>query len=217
MPSYKAKKDPKRFYMICGIITAVILLVILCVFFHQRARVAPVFELKVEGLQAAQDPDAAQAFCRADSDAYAGYMSEHEGCAWVWCGEDTLYLVKPDALHVNARAKNLGFPAVTFKDEHGKKLKGWIIKPVGDSNELGRIQIGEADEYTFDSVSMTIRVSLRNGEISYKDAVYLWEQGSSVVFAVKPDSYSVIKDNIVSFVDDGGATRVCYILDTKLD
>lgn len=216
MPSNYKNRNSKRFYTICIAVTLLAVLLLVGVFFHLRAQVAPVLTLTVEGLKA-ETPAEAQAMCRADSNSYAKYMKNRDGCSWVWCGEDVLYLVRPEALHIDAKAENVGFPAVTFKDEHGASFSGYIIDPTGAPNEIGRIRIDIADEYNYDNVSMSVRVALRNGEISYDGAVYLWEKGSSEVFAARADSYTVIDGNLVSFVDDGGVTRVCYILDTKLD
>ncbi len=214
--SSKHKKSPKRFYIICFAATLAVVLVLLVVFLHQRAEVAPVYVLTVEGLEA-ETPADAQAVCRADNQRYLECMNDRDDCLWVWCGDDKLFLANSDALHIDSKAEDCGFTAVTFYDENGNKHSGFIIDPTAEPRELGRIQLEEAEEYSFDSVSMSIRVALRNGKIAYENAVYLWEKGSNVVFAVCSDSYTVIENNLVSFVDDGGATRVCYILDTKLD
>ena len=212
----KTSKDTKNFYIICIIVTLAVLLAIFAVFMHQRTQVAPVYVLTVEGLKAG-NPAEAQALCRTDSNDYEKLMEGTEECSWVWGGENTLYLVHTKALRIDVNAGYPGFTAVTFKDEHGKTLSGYIIDPTGHPNEMGRIVVDESEEYTYDSVSMSVRVALREGKISYDDAVYLWEEGSNEVFAVYADSYTVIKDKLVSFVDDGGQTRVCYILDTTLD
>ena len=78
-------------------------------------------------------------------------------------------------------------------------------------------------EYTGldDSAALAISAGfgggLRSGEISYEDAVYLWDKDSTEVIAVRADSYQTVQDNIVSFTDDGNVTHTCYILDTKID
>ena len=61
------------------------------------------------------------------------------------------------------------------------------------------------------------RTAVASGEISYENAVYLWEKDSTEVIAVRADSYQTVQDNIVSFTDDGNVTHTCYILDTKID
>lgn len=216
MSSESKKKPPKRFYIACIAVTLVLLLLLLTVYLHQRAEVAPVYVLTVEGLNAESCADA-QAMCRADNGKYIDFMQGMEDCSWVWCGENELYLVNPDALTVDTEAEQEGFTAVRFFDENGTEHRGYIIDPTAEPDELGRIVLDEAEEYSFDSVSMSVRVALRSGEISYENAVYLWEKGSSLVFAVGEDSYTAIDDNLVLFVDDGGVTRVCYILDTNLD
>ncbi len=216
MSSRSIKIQSKRFYIICIAVTLALILALLLVYLHQRAEVAPVYVLTVEGLEA-DTPADAQAACRAENKHYIECMKDSKDCLWVWCGDDRLFLVNPDALHVDGDAENCGFAAVTFTDEKGNEHSGFIIDPTAEPRELGRIQLEEAEEYSFDSVSMSIRVALRNGKIAYENAAYLWEKGSNVVFAVYADSYTVVENNLVSFVDDGGASRVCYILDTILD
>lgn len=216
MSSETEKRPTKRFYIICFAVTLALLLVLLAVFLHQRSEVAPVYVLTVEGL-VAENPADAQAICRGDYEQCADLMQDREDCLWVWCGGNELFLVKPDALSIDAEKEQTGFTAVCFFDENGDKCSGWIISPAEKPNELGRIRLEPAEEYSFDSVSMSIRAALRSGEISYEGAVYLWEKGSGTVFAAAENSYTVIENNIVSFTDDGGVSRVCYILDTNLD
>ena len=216
MSSANVNKPQKRFYIICGAVTLAVVLILLGVFLHQRARVAPVLELTVDGLSA-DTPAQAQIICRSDNKRYLDYMEGRENCVWVWCGDNVLYLARPKALHVDADSENTGFTTVSFRDEHGKIHSGYIIDPTAAPNELGRIGISDAEELSYDSVSMSIRVALKKGDIAYAGAVYLWEKGSSEVIAVQADTYTVIENNLVSFTDDGGNTLVCYVLDTKLD
>ena len=63
---------------------------------------------------------------------------------------------------------------------------------------------------------MSIRVALRSGEISYENAVYLWEKDTDLVLAVRPDTYKTVEGSIVSFTDDGNVAHTCYILDTEI-
>ena len=81
---------------------------------------------------------------------------------------------------------------------------------------LGRIKISDAKEYTYDNVSMTVRVGLRSGDIKYENAVYLWEKDTDLVLAVRPDTYKTVEGSIVSFTDDGNVTHTCYVLDTEI-
>lgn len=215
--SEKAKsKSSKGFYIVCIAVTAVIILALVCVSLYQRSEVAPVYVLTVDGLSA-DNPADAQALCRSEHERFSESAMAQDADIWVWCGEDELYLVKSDALTVLSGGDFPGFTAVSFLDEKGASHSGYIIDPTAEPKELGRIELGDAEEYTFDSVSMSIRVALRSGDISFENAVYLWEKDSSRVFAVGEDSYTPIEGNLVSFTDDGGTAHVCYILDTKLD
>lgn len=216
MRASDSEKKPKRFHIICIAATAAIILVVLALFIHQRNQVAPILVLDVEGLSA-ETPAQAQIQCRADCKRYQEYMKYESDCSWVWCGGSKLYLTRSEALHIDTAAESTGFTAVTFKDKRCKDLHGYIIEPQKAGNELGRIQIEEDGEYTFDNVSMSVRVALREGKIAYANAVYLWEKGSAEVIVAAADSYTVIDGGLVSFADDGGEIRICYILDTKLD
>ncbi len=208
-------KKQKQVYIICAIVTLVILSVMFGMYKHRLSRVAPVLEIRVENLEA-QTPAEAQAACRGDYARFAEAMEGHEGCAWVWTGKHKLYLVRPEALEIAASAEETGFTAVKFKTANGKTKSGYIIDPATEPVELGRIKVTDAQEINYESVSMTVRVALRSGEISYENAVYLWEKDTDLVLAVRPDTYKTVEGSIVSFTDDGGVTHTCYILDTEI-
>lgn len=208
-------KKQKQVYIICAIVTLVILGVMFGVYKHRLSRVAPVLEIRVENLEA-QTPAEAQAACRGDYARFAEAMEGHEGCAWVWTGKHMLYLVRPEALEIAASAEETGFTAVKFKTANGKTKSGYIIDPATEPVELGRIKVTDAQEINYESVSMTVRTALRSGEISYENAVYLWEKDTDLVLAVRPDTYKTVEGSIVSFTDDGGVTHTCYILDTEI-
>lgn len=208
-------KKQKQVYIICAIVTLVILGVMFGVYKHRLSRVAPVLEIRVDNLEA-QTPAEAQAACRGDYARFAEAMEGHEGCAWVWTGKHKLYLVRPEALEIAASAEETGFTAVKFKTSNGKTKSGYIIDPATEPVELGRIKVTDAQEINYESVSMTVRTALRSGEISYENAVYLWEKDTDLVLAVRPDTYKTVEGSIVSFTDDGGVTHTCYILDTEI-
>lgn len=208
-------KKQKQVYIICAIVTLVILGVMFGIYKHRLSRVAPVLEIRVDNLEA-QTPAEAQAACRGDYARFAEAMEGHEGCAWVWTGKHMLYLVRPEALEIAASAEETGFTAVKFKTSNGKTKSGYIIDPATEPVELGRIKVTDAQEINYESVSMTVRVALRSGEISYENAVYLWEKDTDLVLAVRPDTYKTVEGSIVSFTDDGGVTHTCYILDTEI-
>ena len=208
-------KKQKQVYIICAIVTLVILGVMFGVYKHRLSRVAPVLEIRVDTLEA-QTPAEAQAACRGDYARFAEAMEGHEGCAWVWTGKHKLYLVRPEALEIAASAEETGFTAVKFKTSNGKTKSGYIIDPATEPVELGRIKVTDAQEINYESVSMTVRTALRSGEISYENAVYLWEKDTDLVLAVRPDTYKTVEGSIVSFTDDGGVTHTCYILDTEI-
>lgn len=208
-------KKQKQVYIIFAIVTLVILGVMFGIYKHRLSRVAPVLEIRVENLEA-QTPAEAQAACRGDYTRFAEAMEGHEGCAWVWTGKHKLYLVRPEALEIAASAEETGFTAVKFKTANGKTKSGYIIDPATEPVELGRIKVTDAQEINYESVSMTVRMALRSGEISYENAVYLWEKDTDLVLAVRPDTYKTVEGSIVSFTDDGGVTHTCYILDTEI-
>ncbi len=212
----KSGRSSKKVYIICAVVTVLVLGVVFGVHRYKISQVAPVYVLEADNLSA-QTPAEAQAACRADYLRFAEIMEQYEGCTWVWTGKSTLYLVKPEALEIDASAEETGFTAVKFTDAKGKTQSGYMLDPATEPVELGRISIEQAQEYNYENVSMTVRVGLRSGDISYENAVYLWEKDTSLVLAVRPDTYKTVEGNIVSFTDDGNVTHTCYILDTSLD
>lgn len=217
--SAKAKRQgsspAKRTYIVFAAITLAVLAVVFAVIMQSRSK-TPVYVLEVNGLDA-ETPAEAQIECRAEHEKFAKPLQNNTGCAWVWCGDNKLYLVKTTALRINTKDETQNFTAVTFDGGEGKRLEGYIIEPETPPTELGRIVLEGGEKYNFESVSMSIREGLRSGEISYENAVYLWEKDSTEVIAVRADSYQTVQDNIVSFTDDGNVTHTCYILDTKID
>lgn len=205
----------RRVYLICGIVTAALLAVVFGIHSYEISKIAPVYQVKVNGLQA-ETPAEAQAACRAAYESFTQAAEKYPDCAWVWAGKKTVYLVKPDAVELDAAEREDGFMAVKFKDAAGKSRTGYVIDPTTPPAELGRIVISSETDYTFDNVSQTIRVGIRSGDINYENAVYLWEKGSDLVLAVRPDSYKTVEGSIVSFTDDGNVTHTCYILDTEI-
>lgn len=217
--SAKAKRQgsspAKRTYIAFAAITLAVLAVVFAVIMQSRSK-TPVYVLEVNGLDA-ETPAEAQIECRAEHEKFAKPLQNNTGCAWVWCGDNKLYLVKTTALRINTKDETQNFTAVTFDGSEGKRLEGYIIEPETPPTELGRIVLTDGEKYNFESVSMSIREGLRSGEISYENAVYLWEKDSTEVIAVRADSYQTVQDNIVSYTDDGNVTHTCYILDTKID
>lgn len=217
--SAKAKRQgsspAKRTYIAFAAITLAVLAVVFAVIMQSRSK-TPVYVLEVNGLDA-ETPAEAQIECRAEHEKFAKPLQNNTGCAWVWCGDNKLYLVKTTALRINTKDETQNFTAVTFDGGEGKRLEGYIIEPETPPTELGRIVLTDGEKYNFESVSMSIREGLRSGEISYENAVYLWEKDSTEVIAVRADSYQTVQDNIVSYNDDGNVTHTCYILDTKID
>ncbi len=216
MPAKKrSRSNSKQVYIICAIVTLAVLAVIFGIHEYKIAQIAPVYQIRVDGLDAAT-PAEAQAACRAAYTRFAEQSEKHSGCAWVWAGKKTLYLVKPKTLELDASAEETGFTAVSFLNASGKRLHGFIIDPATEPVELGRIKISDAKEYNYDNVSMTVRVGLRSGDIKYENAVYLWEKDTDIVLAVRPDTYKKVEGSIVSFTDDGNVTHTCYVLDTEI-
>lgn len=217
--SAKAKRQgsspAKRTYIAFAAITLAVLAVVFAVIMQSRSK-TPVYVLEVNGLDA-ETPAEAQIECRAEHEKFAKPLQNNTGCAWVWCGDNKLYLVKTTALRINTKDETQNFTAVIFDGGEGKRLEGYIIEPETPPTELGRIVLTDGEKYNFESVSMSIREGLRSGEISYENAVYLWEKDSTEVIAVRADSYQTVQDNIVSYTDDGNVTHTCYILDTKID
>lgn len=204
----------KKLLIMCAVAVVAVLALAFLLITNARTK-APAYVLEVKGLDA-EAPSQAQAELREDYERFAKLSAEHSGCVWVWAGGEKLYLINANALKISTDSEEASFTSVKFKDEKGSGLKGYIIDPTVQPKELGRIQLVNADDLTYDKVSMSIRVGLRSGEIEYEDAIYLWEKGSSEVLAVRPDTFELIEGHIVSFTDDGSKTHTCYILDTKI-
>lgn len=217
--SAKAKRQgsspAKRTYIVYAAITLAVLALVFAVIMQLRSK-TPEYVLEVGGLNA-KTPAEAQIECRAEHEKFAKPLQDNTGCAWVWCGDNKLYLVKTTALRINTKDETQNFAAVSFDGGEGKRLEGYIIRPETPPTELGRIALTGGEKYDYGSISMSVRAGLRSGEISYEDAVYLWEKDSAEVIAARADSYVTVQDNIVSFTDDGNVTHTCFILDTKID
>ena len=176
----------KRTYIVFAAITLAVLAVVFAVIMQLRSK-TPVYVLQVNGLDA-ETPAEAQIECRAEHGKFAKPQQEHTGCSWVWCGDSKLYLVKTTALRIDTKDETANFTAVTFDGGEGKRLAGFVIDPAIQPKELGRIVLEGGEKCNFESVSMSIREGLRSGEISYEDAVYLWDKDSTEVIAVRADS-----------------------------
>ena len=139
----------------------------------------------------------------------------HEGCVWVWCGKGAVFLTDADDLTIIAGSES-GFTRVSFIDEDGTEMTGYVIDPESPPNELGRISLSGDGPFNYEDVGMSIRQALRAGELDYDGALYLWKVGTNTVFAVKPDAYTLIDGTQVSFTDDGSQLCFCRILDTDI-
>ena len=180
------------------------------------SRVGDAYKLTVKGL-VADNPADAQAQCRADNEYFAGLQKQFSGNCWVWTGDNVVYLVRSSKLTVVIDDNNsTGFTKVRFIDHNGISLSGYIIDPVSESSVLGKILLDEEQELDFDKISMSVRVSMRNGDVDFGEAVYLWETGTRNVYAVKPEAVTITDGVIASFTDDGGNVILGYILDTDL-
>lgn len=210
----KKRRSAKNPYALYIVITVAVLLAVLLLLLIKASIVAPVCEIRIQDLDA-ETPAEAQAICRADYKKFVKASKDYDDCLWVWCGGKSVYLAKADELNVCAGGV-AGFTRVKFLDDDGTWLKGYVIDPESEPNELGRISLGESESYNYEDVGMSIRVALREGSIDYEGAVYLWKIGTNTVFAVKPDSYTVIDGINVSFTDDGGQSCFCRILDTDI-
>lgn len=210
----KKRRSGKRSYAAYVVLTAAVLLAVLVLVLIKASKIAPVYELDVKGL-AAQTPDEAQAICRADYKKFVKAAKGYDGCLWIWCGGSTVYLANSNELELSSGSVN-GFTKVSFLDDDGSILEGYIIEPETAPNELGRISLGESESYSYEDVGMSIREALRDGRLDYEDAVYLWKIGTNTVFAVREGSYAVIDGNSVAFTDDGGQSCYCKILDTDI-
>ena len=101
MPAKKrSRSNSKQVYIICAIVTLAVLGVIFGIHKYKIAQIAPVYQIRVDGLDAAA-PAEAQAACRADHARFAEQSQKYSGCAWVWAGKKTMYLVKPEALELS--------------------------------------------------------------------------------------------------------------------
>lgn len=177
--------------------------------------IAPVYQMTVKGMHL-RTPYEVQAACRADFEDFRSASEEYDDCIWVWCGGSKMFLVKNNALTVCADSNYDGFTRVQFTNNKLKMIKGYIIDAEKEPNELARIDISNAEDFSFDSVSMSVRVAITDGRISFDDACYLWERGSHTVFAVSKDKIPEDSDGIVTFTDDGGQRHLCRILDTDI-
>lgn len=195
--------------------TLAALIVVFALVQYMRSQVAEVYELTVSGLDA-ETPAQAQAMCRADNAKFVELSEKYPDCLWAWCGDDKLYIVRGDSLVVKSIGADGSFDEVSFTGEKGEKHTGYLIDPLKPPALLAQIELGEADEYNYDNVSMSIREGMRSGAVNYEDAVYLWESGGSMVYVVRSDSLEFADGTIAAFTDDGGKTRVCYILDTVI-
>lgn len=205
----------RHIYITAAVLTLAALALVFSLVKHQQAAVAPVYVMKVSGMTA-QTPEEAQAQCRQEYRKFKDISDEHSDVSWAWSESGELYLVKTSAVTLMAESKYPDFSEIKFKDRRGAAHVGYIVDITDEPKELCRIELEPAEEYKLEQVSMSIRERLRSGEISCPDAVFLWEKGSGEVLAVKKDSYEIIEKNIVSFADDGGRVRICYILDTKI-
>lgn len=211
----RKKHSTTRTTAVYAAVTIAALVVLFALMQYARSQIAEVYELSLENFSA-QTPAEAQSACRAENETFLPYAEEYPDCLWVWCGDDKLYIVRGDVLKVEGEDPDNGFVKVSFKGEMGTEHTGYIIDPLKAPTLIARIDLGAAQEYTYDNVSMSIRKALRAGEFDYEDAIYLWEKGGSSVYAVHSDAVTVVEGSIASFTDDGGVARVCYILDTAL-
>lgn len=177
--------------------------------------IAPVYQMTVKGMHL-RTPYEVQAACRADFEDFRSASEEYDDCIWVWCGGSKMFLVKNNALTVCADSDYDGFTRIQFTNNKLKMIKGYIIDAEKEPNELARIDISDAEDFSFDSVSMSVRIAIADGRISFDDACYLWESGSNTVFAVSKDKIPEDSDGTVTFTDDGGQRHLCRILDTDI-
>ena len=200
---------------ICVIATAILLICILVLITGLRSKL-PELVISTEGLSA-RTPAEAQTELRTQADSFAKIKSEHENCSFVWCGSDEIYLVRNDKLEHIKQDSSEKFERVRLYVTSGLRVRGYIIDPCRKSSELGRIELVDGKVYDLDTVSMSVRVGLRNGDIDYGDAVYLWEKGSREVIAVKNGSVTASAGETVSYLDDGEVRHECLVLDTNLN
>lgn len=87
MPAKKrSRSNSKQVYIICAVVTIAVLAVIFGIHEYKIAQIAPVYQIRVDGLDATT-PAEAQAACRAAYTRFAEQSEKHSGCAWVWAGK----------------------------------------------------------------------------------------------------------------------------------
>ena len=176
----EAEATQKQVYIICAIVTLAVLGVIFGIHEYKIAQIAPVYQIRVDGLDAATPAGLRLPAAR---HIRALPSRARNTRAALGCGQEKRRFTSsnPETLEIDASAEETGFTAVSFLNASGKRLHGYIIDPVTAPVELGRIKISDAKEYTYDNVSMTVRVGLRSGDIKYENAVYLWEKDTDLV------------------------------------
>lgn len=206
--------SPKKRRIIWASVTLAILAVIFGIFMYERAWL-PLSVVELTG-DVPDTPSQVQRMCRQSSEKFAAIAKEYPDCVFVWNGDEKIFAIRKEFLEDKKSTVDSNFVRVKFYNNKGVRTRGYIIDPVTRANELGTVEIENAEKLTFDSVSMSVRVSLRKGELSYKDAVYLWKGGSSEVLVVRSDAIKDPKALTVEFTDDGGDTAVYRVLDTKI-
>ena len=209
------RKAARKRLIIWASVTFFVLAVIFCVIMGIRAKM-PMYMISVDGLDASS-PAQAQRLCRENYQRFAAMKNEHPNCEFVWCGKNRIYMLLPYALESIPDSENTGFDSVRFYSTGGIKTRGYIIRPELPNQELGIIDLVNGNRFDFESVSMSVRVGLRKGEIPFNDAVFIWEKDSKKVFAVKKTAVFGQPGADTQFVDDGGVIRNCVILDTRID
>lgn len=207
----------RRRLIILAAATLGTLLVIFLIIMQIKSQM-PLYMIGINGLDA-DSPAQAQRVCRESWERFAEIKQEYGDCEFVWCGKNRLYLLRPYALEEIPDKDNTGFVTVSFFNTSGIKSEGYIIHPELSPRELGIIDLVKTKgmELSFDSVSMSVRVGLREGSVGFDNAVYLWEEGSRKVFAVRAEAVTGETGDCVHFIDDGNTLRECYILDTTIE
>jgi len=216
MAKTNKKAETMRVYIISiAIALGFVALTYLLVFFV-RYSTSPNYLLTVEGLSA-QTPSQAQSACRKDNAEYKRLSEEYPDSSFVWCGEDTIYIVKDSRLKIDKSApKYSGFTSVSFNIDYKTLEHGYIIDPTADPVVAAEIALGESETYNAQLVGMTIRTAMRDGTVNYEDVIYLWQDGSTVVYAVKTEAVTLLDNGYAQFTDDGSVLRFCHVLDTQL-
>lgn len=204
----------RKAVFVCIAVTVVILTAIFVTVMLLRARL-PELVVAADGLSA-KTPAEAQTELRRQADSFAKIKAAHTDCVFVWCGTDKLYLVRTDKITPIDRDENDNFERVRIYNANGLTVRGYIVDPCKESVELGRIKLVDSKKAKADNVAMTVRIGLREGEIDYTDAVYLWEKGSKEVIVLKSSAVTAKPGKTVSYVDDGEVRHECIVLDTKL-